>query len=66
LAPALAGPGYRFGTGTAHQAFQLSQIPLVAPFIATDQREQKHPLVSGRGADVLGLGFVRCEEAKVP
>ena len=63
LAPALAGPGHRLGAGTAHQSFQLSQIPLVALFIATGEREQKYPLVSGRGADALGLGFVRCEGA---
>ena len=61
----LAGP-YRRGTGTAHQAFQLSQIPLVALFIATGEREQKHPLVSGRGDDALGIGFIRCEDAKIP
>ena len=66
LAPALAGPGHRFGAGTAHQAFQLSQIPLVALFIATGEREQKHPLVSGCGTDAFGMGFVRCEDAKIP
>ena len=65
MAPALAGPGHGLGAGTAHQAFQLSQIPLVALFIATGEREQKHPLLSRRGADALGLGFVRCEDAKI-
>ena len=66
MAPALAGPGHRLGTGTAHKAFQLSQIPLVALFIATGEREQQHSLVSGRGADALGMGFIRCEDAKIP
>jgi len=65
LAPALAGPGHRFGAGTAHQAFQLSQIPLVALFIATGECEQKHPLVSACGTYALGMGFVRCENAKI-
>ena len=66
LAPALAGAGHRLGASTPHQPFQLGQIPLVALLIATGEREQKHPFFSGRSSDAGGLGFVRCEGAKVP
>ena len=63
LASALAGPGHRLGAGTAHQSFQLGQVPLVALLISTGECEQEHPFRSGRGSDARRLGIVRCERA---